>query len=77
MVLGRSDVLAVPDFEKGIVPPVPERIANVLTGKLGKISDIVDTDDISTEIDREERLTAWINSHVTFAARFSSGEKHT
>lgn len=47
LVLGRSDVLAVLEFEKGLTPPVPERIANILTGEIAKISDIVDTETIS------------------------------
>ena len=47
LVLGKSDVLAVLEFEKGVFPPVPERIAKILTGKIAKISDIVDTETIS------------------------------
>jgi DNA-binding Lrp family transcriptional regulator len=44
LLLGKSDVLAVLEFEKGIVPPVPERVARIVTEEIAKISDITDTE---------------------------------
>jgi len=44
LLLGKSDVLAVLEFEKGIVPPVPERVARIVTEQIAKISDITDTE---------------------------------
>lgn len=44
LLLGKYDVLAVLEFEKGIVPPVPERVARIVTGEIANISDIVATE---------------------------------
>jgi hypothetical protein len=44
LLLGKSDVLAVLEFEKGIVPPVPERVARIVTEEIAKINDITDTE---------------------------------
>jgi hypothetical protein len=44
LLLGKSDVLAVLEFEKGIVPPVPERVARIVTEEIAKVSDITDTE---------------------------------
>jgi len=44
LLLGKSDVLAVLEFEKGIVPSVAERAARIVTGEIAKINDIVQTE---------------------------------
>jgi DNA-binding Lrp family transcriptional regulator len=44
LLLGKSDVLAVLEFEKGIVPPVPERVARIVTEQIANIKDIIDTE---------------------------------
>jgi hypothetical protein len=44
LLLGKYDVLAVLEFEKGIVPPVPERVARIVTGEIANISDIIATE---------------------------------
>jgi hypothetical protein len=44
LLLGKSDVLAVLEFEKGIVPPVSERVARIVTGEIANIGDIVATE---------------------------------
>jgi DNA-binding Lrp family transcriptional regulator len=44
LLLGKTDVLAVLEFEKGIVPPVPERVARIVTEEIAKVSDITDTE---------------------------------
>jgi len=44
LLLGKSDVLAVLEFEKGIIPPVPERAAKIVTEEIAKISDITNTE---------------------------------
>lgn len=46
LLLGKSDVLAVLHFEKGFTPSVPERTARIVTEKIAKISDIVETQTI-------------------------------
>jgi len=44
LLLGKTDVLAVLEFEKGIVPPVPERVARIVTDEIAKIDNIVETE---------------------------------
>ena len=44
LLLGKTDVLAVLEFEKGIVPPVPERVARIVTEQIAKIDNIVETE---------------------------------
>jgi DNA-binding Lrp family transcriptional regulator len=44
LLLGKSDVLAVLEFEKGVVPPVSERVARIVTEKIATINDITDTE---------------------------------
>jgi hypothetical protein len=44
LLLGRSDVLAVLEFEKGIVPPVSERVARIVTGEIAAVRDITRTE---------------------------------
>jgi DNA-binding Lrp family transcriptional regulator len=44
LLLGKSDVLAVLEFEKGIVPPVSERVARIVTEEISRIGDITDTE---------------------------------
>lgn len=44
LLLGKSDVLAILEFEKGIVPPVPERAARIVTEEIAKIGDILETE---------------------------------
>lgn len=44
LLLGKSDVLAVLEFERGIVPPVSERVARIVTEEIANISDITDTE---------------------------------
>jgi hypothetical protein len=44
LLLGKSDVLAVLEFEKGIVPPVPERVARIVTEEIANIKDITGTE---------------------------------
>ena len=44
LLLGRHDVLAVLEFEKGIVPPVPEIVARIVTEEIAKIGDITNTE---------------------------------
>jgi DNA-binding Lrp family transcriptional regulator len=44
LLLGKSDVLAVLEFEKGITPPVPERVARIVTEEIAKIENIVGTE---------------------------------
>ena len=44
LLLGKSDVLAVLEFEKGIVPPVLERVAKIVTEEIAKIGDITNTE---------------------------------
>jgi len=44
LLLGKSDVLAVLEFEKGIIPPVPERVAKIVIEEIAKISDITNTE---------------------------------
>lgn len=44
LLLGKSDVLAVLEFEKGIVPPVSERVARIVTEEIATISDITSTE---------------------------------
>jgi DNA-binding Lrp family transcriptional regulator len=44
LLLGKSDVLAVLEFEKGITPPVSERVARIVTEEIAKISDIISTE---------------------------------
>ena len=44
LLLGKTDVLAVLEFEKGIVPPVPERVARIVTQEIAKIDNIVETE---------------------------------
>ena len=43
LLLGKSDVLAVLHFEKGISPSVPERAARIVTEKIAKMDNIVET----------------------------------
>jgi DNA-binding Lrp family transcriptional regulator len=43
LLLGKSDVLAVLHFEMGIVPSVPERVARIVTQKIAKLDNIVET----------------------------------
>ena len=44
LLLGKHDVLAVLEFEKGIVPPVTERVARIVTEEIAKIKDITGTE---------------------------------
>jgi len=44
LLLGKADVLAVLEFEKGIVPPVPERVARIVTEQIARIDNIVETE---------------------------------
>jgi DNA-binding Lrp family transcriptional regulator len=44
LLLGKHDVLAVLEFEKGIVPSVSERVARIVTEDIVKINDILDTE---------------------------------
>ena len=44
MLLGKYDVLAVLEFEKGLAQPVPERAARIVTDGIQKIENIVDTE---------------------------------
>jgi hypothetical protein len=44
LLLGKHDVLAVLEFEKGIVPSVSERVARIVTEDIVKIRDILDTE---------------------------------
>jgi len=44
LLLGKHDVLAVLEFEKGIVPPVSERVARIVTEEIARIGDIIDTE---------------------------------
>ena len=44
LLLGKHDVLAVLEFEKGIVPSVSERVARIVTEEIAKIGDITDTE---------------------------------
>jgi DNA-binding Lrp family transcriptional regulator len=46
LLLGKSDVLAVLHFEKGVTPSVPERTARIVTEKIAKIGDMVETQTI-------------------------------
>jgi DNA-binding Lrp family transcriptional regulator len=43
LLLGKSDVLAVLHFERGITPPVLERVARIVTEKIGKTDNVVET----------------------------------
>lgn len=43
LLLGKSDVLAVLHFEKGILPPVPERVAKIVTEKIARTENVVET----------------------------------
>lgn len=43
LLLGKSDVLAVLHFEKGIIPSVSERIARIVTEKIARIDNILET----------------------------------
>ena len=44
LLLGKNDVLAVLEFEKGIVPSVSERVARIVTEDIANINDILDTE---------------------------------
>jgi len=44
LLLGRYDVLAVLQFEKGLAQPVPERVARIVTDQISRIESIVDTE---------------------------------
>lgn len=44
LLLGKHDLLAVLEFEKGIVPPVSERVARMVTEEITRISDVTDTE---------------------------------
>ena len=44
LLLGKYDVLAVLEFEKGLAQPVPERAARIVTEEIQKIENIVDTE---------------------------------
>jgi DNA-binding Lrp family transcriptional regulator len=44
LLLGKHDVLAVLEFEKGIVPSVSERVAHIVTEEIANISNIADTE---------------------------------
>jgi DNA-binding Lrp family transcriptional regulator len=44
LLLGKSDVLAVLEFEKGIVPPVSERVARIVTEEIASVNDITSTE---------------------------------
>lgn len=44
LLLGKHDVLAVLEFEKGIVPPVSERVAKIVTEEIAKIDNIIETE---------------------------------
>jgi len=44
LLLGKADVLVVLEFEKGIVPPVPERVAKMVTEQIAKIDNILETE---------------------------------
>ena len=46
LLLGKSDVLAVLHFEKGVTPSVPERVARIVTERIAKIDNIVETQTI-------------------------------
>jgi len=46
LLLGKSDVLAVLEFEKGIVPPVSERVARIVTEEIASVKDITATETI-------------------------------
>lgn len=43
LLLGKSDVLAVLHFEKEVLPSVPERAARIVTEKIARIRNIVET----------------------------------
>jgi hypothetical protein len=43
LLLGKADVLAVLHFEKEILPSVPERAARIVTEKIARIRNIVET----------------------------------
>jgi DNA-binding Lrp family transcriptional regulator len=47
LLLGRADVLAVLEFEKGIVPPVMERAARIVTEHIGRTDNVVETETLS------------------------------
>ena len=44
LLLGKTDVLAVLEVEKGITPPVPERVARIVTEEIARIDNIVETE---------------------------------
>jgi len=44
LLLGKYDVLAVLEFEKGLAQPVPERAARIVTDQIQKIDNILDTE---------------------------------
>jgi len=44
LLLGKSDVLAVLEFEKGIAPPVSERVARIVTEEIASVNNITDTE---------------------------------
>jgi DNA-binding Lrp family transcriptional regulator len=44
LLLGRYDVLAVLQFEKGLAQPVPEKVARIVTDQISRIESIVDTE---------------------------------
>ncbi len=52
LVLGRSDVLAVVRVEMGVAPPLPERIARIVTEKIAKLSDVLDTETYAPTLSR-------------------------
>jgi len=43
LLLGKADVLAVLHFEKEVLPSVPERAARIVTEKIARIHNIVET----------------------------------
>jgi DNA-binding Lrp family transcriptional regulator len=44
LLLGKTDVLAVLEFEKGIVPPVPERAARIVLDEISKLDCVLETE---------------------------------
>jgi len=44
LLLGKSDVMAVLEFEKSFIPSVPEMVAQIVSNKIAKIGGIVSTE---------------------------------
>lgn len=43
LVTGEDDLLVALEVEKAVVPPLPEKVANVVTGKIGRTRGVLDT----------------------------------